>query len=538
VSRKTTALALALLVIVVGLLGLPRLHVPPGRDQGIFATAGLMVNEGRVLYRDVFEVKQPLILFTYALALRVADGVGASDHRIEFVNLLDQLLRLAAMILIYGLGARLFGRTTGLVAAAWFGVASLALYGGFWNVTQAECVAGPLTAAAFLAAVAGRESGRAWLWGVAGLCATAAVFFKATALVPGSVVAWMIVVDMAAGVTPFRVSARRLAAAAGGACLVVAPLALYFAAHGAVDDFVDVQIGFNRFHTWHYPFRDVMCIQAAVFVLPWWCEPRGLIQTAPLVAGAVLAFRGPACLRWLVVWYGLAWITVPLQGKLWLYHYALLLPPASLLTAWVWRFVTARASWRGVRSAGAAALGAVLLFTLGGLGERYGDTIGDDLARFLGRKDAAWYVDRPAFQIEGQQRYRSRELDAAARLLRARACPGDGMMVFGLDQTLNFLTGLLPTTRYLYSYPLEVEVEGYGPERERRRREFLESMQHEPPRFLVVPPGPVDMVTGRSPAQQLEGFADLVAWVGTRYTRRSDAPCGTYQVWELVEDAR
>lgn len=321
-------LVLVLLMAGVGVLGLPALHVPPGRDQGIFATAGLMVNEGRVLYRDIFEVKQPFILLTYAAVLRLG---GAC---IEAVNALDQVFRIGVMPLFYLLGARLFNRWIGVGAAACFGAMSLVLHGNFWNVSQAETFAGPLTALAFLGVLVGRDRDSPGFGCMAGAAAAAAVLFKATALLPASLVVIVPVVEALTGRAARRRALKQVLSVAAGGFLVVAPVAVYFLAHGAVGSFLEVQIGFNRFHTWHYPLSDIARIQAVVFFRPWLCKPLGLMQTAPLLAALILAFRGPGAWRWLALWYGLAYLTVPLQGKLWIYHYALLLPPQALLTAW------------------------------------------------------------------------------------------------------------------------------------------------------------------------------------------------------------
>jgi len=240
--------------------------------------------------------------------------------------------------------------------------------------------------------------------------------------------------------------------------------------------------------------------------------------------------------RWLAVWYGLAWVTVPLQGKLWDYHYALLLPPQALLTAWCVRLLVSRAVWRGLRAIPAAALAAVLALQFAGFAERYGADVGQDVAHLTGSLDAAGYVALPRFQIEGRQIYRSRDLREAAAALRERAARGDRLMVFGLDQTLNFLSGLLPTTRYLYSYPLVAEIPGYASQRTRRQEEFLRAIQECPPRFLVVPDGPIDTVTGRSPLRQIEAFEPFCAWTLARYAPWRKV--GAYAMFEHAGAAR
>lgn len=523
-------LALVLAMLAVAALGLPSIHVPPGRDQGIFATAGMMVADGAVLYRDVFEVKQPFILFIYAALVHAAAWLGIGW--VEAVNLLDQLVRLAAMPILYLLGARLFGRAAGVTAAAFFGLSSLSLYGGFWNTAQAESFAGPLTAVALLAVLRGRAGTAAWPWVLAGAAAAAAALFKATAAAPALVVVlapWEALARRAV-----REALVRFAWAAAGAAVVALPLALYFVASGALDDFIDVQFDFNRHHGWHYPWSDVLRIQAAVFLLPWRCAPLGLLQTAALIAALVLLIRGPGAARWIAVCYGLAWITVPAQGKLWLYHYVLLLPAQAVLTGWCVAEVTRPGAWRGIRALASAVLVATVGLGVFGLVRDYAGDAPANLARFTGRMSAEDYLARPCFQEEGQN-YRSVDLARAAAALRGRGRSGDGMMVFGLDQTLNALAGILPTTRYIYSYPLVAEIAGYAAQRTRRRAEFLAAMKRRPPRFLVVPAGPLDRVTGQTPGEKLAGFTAFFAWAREHYTEAERL--GAYQVFELRSGA-
>ena len=520
---RRPVLVLVLLMIGVGVLGLPALHAPPGRDQGIFATAGLMVNEGRVLYRAIFEVKQPFILLTYAAVLRLG-GVC-----IEAVNALDQIFRLLVMPLFYLLGARLFGRWIGVGAAACYGFMSLVLYGNFWNVSQAETFAGPLTALAFLGVLVGRDRDSPGYGCMAGAAAAAAVLFKATALLPASMV---VIVPVVEGLTRRAARGRALKqvlAVAAGGFLVVIPVAVYFLAHGAVASFLEVQIGFNRFHTWRNPLLDIVSIQAVVFFLPWKCKPLGLMQTLPLLAALFMAVRGPGACRWLAFWYGLAYLTVPIQGKLWTYHYALLLPPQALLTAWCGAVVFTRATWKESRIVAALILVGLLALQAYGLGVRYLEGLPGDLARISGRMAPGDYARLPRFQVEGKQIYRTADLTAAADALRKISTPGDGMLVFGLDQTLNFLSGLLPTNRYLYSYPLVAVIPGYSKERERHRDRFIRAIQARPPRFLVLPDGPVDGLTGKAPWQQLQGFQRFKAWALARY--EVGEKIGAYQIF-------
>jgi len=502
-------LVLLVLMAVVGIAGLQALHVPPGRDQGIFATAGLMVNEGRVLYQEIFEVKQPFILLLYALALKIGGACA------ETVNGVDQLFRLLVMPLFYLLGTRLWGRRAGVTAAGVYGFMSLALYGNFWNVSQAETFAGPLTAVAFLGLLIGRDGVSYRPWCLAGAAGMGAVLFKATALVPASLVVLVPAVEAVTRKTLWRKAVKQVLAAVAGGLLVVAPVAGYFLYHGAVGAFLEVQVGFNRYHTWHYSLFDIARIQAAVFFLPWDFnegKPLVLMQITAVLGAVALAGKRSGSGRWLVVWYVLAYLTVPLQGKLWHYHHALLLPPQVFLTVWC-LLVLFRTPWRGWRIAGLLVLAGLVGLQGYGLGHRTLRTLGDDLARFSGRMTHHEYVGLPRFQVQGLKPYSSRELHTVAAVLREKGAPDDTLMVFGLDQTLNFLTGQLPPTRYMYSYPLLADIEGYEAERERHRALFLDAVVASPPRFMVIPEGPGHRPTTR----QLEAFPAFRNWAISMY---------------------
>ncbi len=519
-SRVAAMCGLVGIALVVGGLGLLGLHMPAGRDQGIFATAGLMLGDGAVLYRDVFEVKQPLILFLYHWAFSIAGRVSP-----EVVNAVDAILRVAALPVFYVLGARLHGRAGGLVAAAVFGLMSVAVFGDFWDVAQAETFAGVLLAAAFLAVLGGPRG--PWAWGLAGALVAASTLFKATAALPGLAIVAGVVVGLDGGAGR-RVAARLGALAIGAAC-VVGPVIGYFAANGALDALVEVQVRFNRYHAWQYDWADASRIHGIVLFVPWLCEPAGLSQTAALVVAAWLAWRGPASGRVLALWWALAWLTIPIQGKLWQYHYALVLPPQALLIAW-WLTTIVRDGWRGPRLVGAIAGALLIGYQTVGIARDHAVRWGDDIARVTGSMPATDYVALPRFAIGGGQHYESVAIERAAAWLRERAAPGDTMMVLGLDQAVNFRSRLLPPTRYIYTYPLVARIPGYEAERDRHRTRFLEAIDRTPPRFLVVPEGPVDIASGKTPAGQLSDFVALREWALTRY--HPTTVIGPYTIFE------
>lgn len=500
--------ALALLPIggLVALLSLPTLLVPLGRDQGIFAAAGAMVRDGKTLYRDVFEVKQPYVHCTYALAFSVF------GERAWAPALTDLLWRLAALVPFWLLGRRLFGAGGGALAAALYGLLSTALYDRFWQFAQAETFAAPLTALGlWLHVSAPGASLRALLCGVA---FGAAAGFKATALLPLAAVL---------GHLLLRRRFLALVLVPAGVAAAWAPFAAHLVARGAVRDFLEVQWEFNRFHAaaGSGALLQKLGLQAWLFLNP--ATPLSL--TLSLV-GAGLAVAGRRReLGVIVAWWALAYATVPLQGKFWHYHFLMVLPPHVVLVA---HFLREAAGWmqRGPRGAGLVAIGLVSLSAAATV-QAYAAGHETAIRRALGRLDQASFLQAYRSDLGD---WRAADVDAVARLVRERTRPEERVLVFCLDQAINFLSGRRPPTRFLYDYPLTLEAPGYGPLRERFRAEFLRDLRAAPPRMIVTARGDANPIEPEDSLTALQRFEAFATFVRERY--RPAATVGNYVVLE------
>ena len=76
----------------------------PGPDAGEFASGGMMVKEGRVLYKDIFEVRPPTIYMLNALALSVGDGTFHS------IRVLERVFAVAGALLVFFIVLTVFER--------------------------------------------------------------------------------------------------------------------------------------------------------------------------------------------------------------------------------------------------------------------------------------------------------------------------------------------------------------------------------------------------------------------------------------------
>jgi hypothetical protein len=176
VSRpeKSTAawnsLAVALVVLAGGLC----LAMPFSGDQALFAVYGRQLAHGAVLYRDVFDVKQPGIFWFYASGGRLFGFTEVGIH------LLELFYWLAFSILVLLAFPRYFTQRWGAPLVLVFTVVVYYLYADVLDLTQIEIlVAFPILLAWWLIDGAPPVNRRAlWRYAAAGLAAAAIVLLK------------------------------------------------------------------------------------------------------------------------------------------------------------------------------------------------------------------------------------------------------------------------------------------------------------------------------------------------------------------------
>ncbi|MGE3800190.1 MAG: ArnT family glycosyltransferase [Candidatus Kapaibacterium sp.] len=132
---RTTWFLFGLLLLI---LFLPLLAFPNGADNGLFYVAGQKIfYQGAVPYRDIVDVKPPLIYYLNAIAIALF-----GDHPIS-MRLLDLIAQLVTCWLLIALTRRTTGRDLQAIVAA---ILYALLYIGlnFANTSQVESFAGLL----------------------------------------------------------------------------------------------------------------------------------------------------------------------------------------------------------------------------------------------------------------------------------------------------------------------------------------------------------------------------------------------------------
>lgn len=213
------------MVVTIGiflLLGIPYIFSPFDADSGLFFTSGRMIlEEGAVHYRDIVDIKPPLIYHIYAAAIGIFGPSTAG------VRLFDYLIQIATALLLF-FGMRRFLRNDATGAVAGFGYLLLYFGQSFRNTPQCESYVAILSIGAIWLVLTGRSHLRYAAAG-AGLGTLILLKFSFAALVPILFLGEFIRTDRPP-------SYRHLLSAAAGVALMVGLFLLYVVGFGAWDD--------------------------------------------------------------------------------------------------------------------------------------------------------------------------------------------------------------------------------------------------------------------------------------------------------------
>jgi hypothetical protein len=454
---------IVLLASVVGFLHWLRAGEPLALDQGLFACFSRWVPHGALPYRDLYDSKPPLFLYTWSTAGLLPGGVPLAMWRLETVWLLGSMAATFALVRRIHAPA---GDVAGVAAAA---LLVLGLWcpawGGYWSRAQAEELAVlPMMVAAGVALVpAGTLPGARRLVVLGALTGILGLFKIPTMAVAA---AWPIL---------WIEHGRRRAIVAGawlalGIALPWAVAAAWFAAHGAFGDFVAGVFVYHRYN--------------AQFIAPAWLPTiatfvKTIVTAIPellVLAGIGLATVPSRERRFLGVWIAASAIAVVLQRQLAGYHY-LLVVPGLAVAAGCGVAAIARAIRRPL-AAGAAVLAlALVVRSL----VAWGDVYGPDLAYAWGTLTRAAYLETFTYGSPGLE-------EAVAAWIREHVAADEHILVWATAPGIYALADHPPATRYPFHKILltEAPLSRMIPGLEARRAELLARLDRERPAVIVV----------------------------------------------------
>lgn len=208
-------------------------------DSAVWISRAIQMNEGAVLYRDVWDHKGPVLFFIQCLGLRL------TPHSLTGIWLLEWIA-MGLTIWFFYLTARLF--TEKKVVSALAAVAAMEPLGYFFQ--QGNCVeewALPFISLSLYFFVRFMQTGEVKTRQIG---ATAACMMCAFFLNGNLVAVWMVFVPAIFLILLFQKKFSEIikcaAAYLGGIAVIVIPVLIYFAANGALGDFWRAYFGFNE----------------------------------------------------------------------------------------------------------------------------------------------------------------------------------------------------------------------------------------------------------------------------------------------------
>jgi hypothetical protein len=486
--------ALALFLLCMLLL------YPFGRDQGIFAVVGRTILEGGVPYKDAWDHKTPGIFFVNALAQLLAGNSMASIRIVET----------AALIALGGCFLRLSNELFGDLQAGIFGTVLAWYYYiqlDYWHTGQAEGFGAVVLAVGLLLVLRIRRNPLGSSWSFAGLGVLIACLFLLKPHLTAAFAAplWLMVLpreqplpEPTLSKLQWGVRVAWIGAAAGA---VFVGVFVYFARADAWADCVYALGGYNAEHlrlSWSGDDGFEILPRAAA-KLAGLVGPIGALGLAACVYYLRRDPDGRERRRYAIAIAGILltlFLGVVLQGKLFVYHFASLMPFVGLLCGWgLWLF------WkRGERSWPRTLVVLGLLAGLLASGGPGGAFVQRNLARiemFFGPKDPI----ASASALYGPGEYDLGQVLRVSQWLQQNTRPNDAIYIWGFEPAIYQLSERRIGSRYLFNVPLRARWSAA-----RFRTVLMQELEQDPPTAVIVMSGDaIPWVTGN----QLDSRGEL-----------------------------
>jgi 4-amino-4-deoxy-L-arabinose transferase-like glycosyltransferase len=480
-----------------------QMAVPP-RDSGVFLYTGWRITQGEIPYRDVWDHKPPLIYFIDAFGLSLTPGSRWGVWGLEVLCLSTSAL------LLYRLVRRLNGTIPAVLSSFLFLLSTVFVIDG-GNLTTEYAI--PLQIGILSLAenidlpspgTPNRSSLRHMFW--IGVLAGALFFMKQNTVGAAAavVLAWLF---LSKKFGDFRSGLVSLLALIAGGLAVCLPIILYFVMHGAGADFWSDAFFYNLVYS----------------------SVRGLSARAFVLRDALVALGSSGLMEFGLIGFGLGlWrllrvrdhlprliflvliLDLPLEfflvicsGRSFPHYFLSLLPVLAVWAGWAFqngiklldRFVFIDVRWRSaITIVLAAILVANVLPAYFRLAQTYRNIPGQDIVT---------YID-------------------------AHTDPGDPILMWGAQTTINFLAARPSPTRFVYQYPLYDE--GYGTYE--MFCEYLNAILTRQPRLII------DTHAGRTPFLfvPINGgeVQRMVTQIRARYTLTTTI--SGWDVYELKEN--
>lgn len=516
---------LSLLVTIVA--HLPYRNYPIGRDQGVWLTAAMAIQDGKCFFKDFLHFNLPGNAFAYFFAWSFVDHPAAAMCLLAILN---SILMIGAIYLLVG---ETCSRPAAACAAFAYGVIWPTLP-GWWDVNQKGFLAFPwMMLATYCAARAtpGRRFCRTSLL-ASGLCVGLAAHFKPIFVLLGLLIAVALAVRCMTGSKAdppertikarLKVLCKQLGLAICGGMLSFVPLFVYLAAGGALTDAWESTSRAAASYTSSNRSEHGSLWLSLVMVL---IRNIPLLMSTSFLAGLgfLVAAKSRPQRFWLLVPLVAALAGYFVQGRGWFYHLlpfmVMVLVFGGVFMAWPWESrhpgPLKRISLSYIVLCVVFSIPTFHMIFVSYTSSRYAQV---EIPAWRGHLKRTDYLER---HYAHDQSYPNPAVsESLADWLRQRTTPNDTILVWGLECQIYALARRRYATQAPFDFMLTSKAVSRGARdwQNRQRRRFLELLRRDEPKFFVVTTRDINAVETVASDEALELIPGLSEYLREEYT--------------------
>ena len=483
------------IILFAGFIRLPSLTQPLGPDQGIMSVIGEGILQGKLPYRDFWEMGSPAIFFTYALMFKI---FGVSMAAIPITDILISML---TTFLIFLLASTIWDRKVGYLSALFFAFFSNGVrlgmhaggdiaFGTFWYIAQRETFMLPLITAGFYSMLRSEKSeGKSWLL-LSGFLAGLSFVYKFPAFVIFfcffCYLNMTLLIQKQKFIKPF---VSKNIALISGFILALLPFALFFFYKGAMREMTDVIFKFV-FSVYGQLKHDYLGIIKLGLERTFFIAQENFILWIFFIASSIyIVFNERTKENLLMVGWGLASFVFLISHKEFFgYHDLIIFPPLSLLAGY--GIIKALGPHLSVQKIFTEDFGkAFILLSL------LANLIFFTTLNFMHYTKFYYYVTQKITRDQYYNffnAYPKHEYSFPADFQVAQYISNhsnDNDMIYtlgGIESVIHFLTKRQSPSRFIFSWIIFSHSHGRGEQAEAYRKELLHDLTTKTPKFITV----------------------------------------------------
>jgi hypothetical protein len=484
-------------VLFAGILRIPSLTQPLGPDQGIMSVIGEGILQGRLPYRDFWEMGSPAIFFTYALMFKLF------GTRMAAVPITDMLVSMLTTFLVFLVASRVWSRNVGCASAVLFAFFSNGVrigmhaggstaFGTFWYIAQRETFMLPLIAGSFWLLL-GPERNVPRLRGLAmaGFLSGLAFVFKFPSLVIFLCLLFYLNLRLATtetGTTAKRVVTANLALLLGFAV----PLLLFvllFWTKGATHEMIDIVFRYVC-SVYGQMDRDLLASVKLGLTHTLFLAEENFVLWIFFVTSSIdiLVNERNKEKALMVLWALASVLFVVSHREFFGYHYLILLPPFSILAGY--GLVKALGPTFRLRNAVTGEFGKVFVLLALSANLVFFTTL-----NYMHYTKFYYYVTGRIsqedyytfFNAYPEHDYSFAADYEVARYILDNTDEQDTIFTLGgIESVIHFMTKRQSPSRFIFSWIIFSGKHGEVEQAERYRNEVLEDLKAAPPKYILA----------------------------------------------------